>query len=76
MGTLTHKIEYLAGGTTVATAIWAGPVEGIVEIAKRTMAKKGADSARVIVEATSIEVWSESGVTLRLEEVTEEGPSS
>ena len=63
MGTLIHKIEYLAGGTTIATAFWTGPVEGIIEIAKHNIAKKVADSARVIVEATGTEVWSECGVT-------------
>lgn len=58
MGTLIHRIEYLAEGRQVAEAIWTGPLEGIVGIAQNAMAKKGATSARFVVEATGEEVWS------------------
>jgi hypothetical protein len=58
MGTLIHHIEYLAGGREVAKAVWTGPLKGIIEIANASMAKKGATSARIIVEGTGEEVWS------------------
>ena len=58
MGTLIHQIEYLADDHEIAKALWTGPLEGIIEIAKNTMVKKGATSARIVVEGTAEEVWS------------------
>jgi hypothetical protein len=58
MGTILHKIEYFSAGEQIASTVWCGPVEGIIEIAKSTMVKKGADAARVVVEQSDTEVWS------------------
>ena len=58
MGTLIHKIEYFSNGEKIGHALWCGPVEGIIEIAKATMPKKRADMARVVVEHTEAEIWS------------------
>ena len=57
MRTIIHKVEYVAGREPVATAFWMGPLEGIIEIAKANMAKKGATWARIVVESTEEEVW-------------------
>jgi hypothetical protein len=43
MGTLIHKIKYFSNGQQIGNALWCGPVEGIIEIAKTTMPRKGAD---------------------------------
>ena len=62
MSTLIHRIEYLSDGQEVAKALWMGPLEGLIEIAKVSMVQKGADTARVVVEATGEKIWSGTAV--------------